>query len=318
MRHPMGKLRVVLVVLDASDEKLRKLAEDNQIRRLMLLRPDAERGAKQLAAYKIDPAVTNTVMLYEGYVVKQSWFAIGVADLPALRQACAPFMARSDSRSARGSGPFVSHRNSRRFVMRTWMFVPILALGLVGCRFGDFLGPAKPRSRRSSLAPIRPGLIPIAPANASIKFTGSTAISSQDGWFDAFDGALQMLTADPKDATVRATVDMTSTKTNIGSLLTKHLKGEEFFDIARFPTAQFMSERIIPTSVAGIYQVTGQFTFHGVQRTMMFPARIIVTGDEIALDAILSLSQTAFGMTEAAKKTKDEVKVTVSVRGRRR
>ncbi len=92
--HAAGKLRVVLVVLDAPDDKLRKLADDNKIRRLMLCRPDAERRAKQLAAYKIDASVTNTVMLYEGYIVKQSWVALDASDLLKLRVATDPFMPK--------------------------------------------------------------------------------------------------------------------------------------------------------------------------------------------------------------------------------
>ena len=202
--------------------------------------------------------------------------------------------------------------------MRTWMLVPTLTLVLFGCRLcepGD--GPKAAHSPSpASVAPIRPGVIPITAANASIKFTGSTSLMSQEGRFTAFDGAMEVPTTDPKDTTIRVKVDMASTTTNI-ALLTKHLKGEDFFDVARYPTAEFVSERIVPTSEAGHYQVTGRFTLHGVSQSVTFPARIVLTGDEVAFDATLTLSQTAFGMTEAARKTKDEVPVTVSVRGRR-
>jgi len=196
------------------------------------------------------------------------------------------------------------------------MLVPALALALAGCRLCD-PGGSQAANPPTSAAPVRPGVIPVTPANATIKFTGSTALVSHDGHFAAFDGALEMPTADPKDATVRVKMDMTSVTTSI-ALLTKHLKGEDFFDVARYPTAEFVSDRIAPTPEAGRYQVTGRFTVHGVQQSVTFPARIALTGDEVAVDATLMLSQTAFGMTEAARKTKDEVPVTVSIRGRRK
>jgi polyisoprenoid-binding protein YceI len=207
--------------------------------------------------------------------------------------------------------------------MRTWMFLPTLSLVvLVGCRLcgnGD-----KPldsnRPAASAAAPVRAGVIPVAPANASIKFTGSgamAAVMSHDGRFEAFDGALEMPTPDPKDATIHVRVDMSSTTTSIAPL-TKHLKGEDFFDVAKYPTAEFVSERIVPTSEAGRYQVTGRFTIHGVSQSVTFPARIVMVGEEVAFDATATISQTAFGMTEAARKTEDEVPVTVSIRGLRK
>ena len=64
--------------------------------------------------------------------------------------------------------------------------------------------------------------------------------------------------------------------------------------------------------------MAGQLTLHGVQRPVAFPARVAIAPEEVSFDATLTVRQTEFGMAEAAKKTKDEVPVTVSIRGRRR
>ena len=90
--HAKGRLRVALVVLNASDEQLIKLASDQKIRQVMLCRLDAESRTRNLAAYKIDPAVSNTIMLYESYIVKESW--AGLADLPALVKATNPYLPK--------------------------------------------------------------------------------------------------------------------------------------------------------------------------------------------------------------------------------
>ncbi len=202
--------------------------------------------------------------------------------------------------------------------MRTGtFFAPLTLIALAGCQL--FGGGNKPTPPTPTVAatPARAGVIAIEPSSASIKFTGSTAIMSQEGHFESFQGSLEMPTKDPKDASIRVKVDMASTTTKIG-LLTKHLKGEDFFDVEKYPTAEFISERIAATSEPGRYQVTGRFTIHGVSQPVAFPARIVVKGEDVTFDATILLSQTAFGMTEAARKTKDEVPVTVTIHGLRK
>ena len=92
--HAAGKLRVVLVVLDAPDDKLRRLAEGHKIRRVMLCRPDPERRGKQLAAYKIEPSVTNTVLIYENFIVKHSWVSLAASELHMLVEATGPYLPK--------------------------------------------------------------------------------------------------------------------------------------------------------------------------------------------------------------------------------
>ncbi len=85
--HTKGKLKVVLVVISGSDEQLKKLAKDNSIQTLMLCRPDPERQEKQLKAYKVDPSVTNTIILYQDYLVKKNWAALATTKLADLKTA---------------------------------------------------------------------------------------------------------------------------------------------------------------------------------------------------------------------------------------
>ena len=126
-----------------------------------------------------------------------------------------------------------------------------------------------------------------------------------------------MPTDDPKDFKIRVVVDMDSTTTQIG-LLTRHLKGDGFFDVARHPKSEFVSETIAPTGEAGAYRVAGTLAFHGERKAIAFPARIAATPDEVTLEATLAIRQTEFGMAEAASKTTDEVPVRISLRHRRK
>jgi len=51
---------------------------------------------------------------------------------------------------------------------------------------------------------------------------------------------------------------------------------------------------------------------------VVFPARIAIAAEEVSFDATMTVRQSEFGMTEGAKKTKDEVPVAISIRGRRK
>jgi polyisoprenoid-binding protein YceI len=95
--------------------------------------------------------------------------------------------------------------------------------------------------------------------------------------------------------------------------------GNDFIDVEHVPTATFVSSRIEPADAPGgaTHRVTGEFTVHGVNRVITFPARIIVTATSVTFDGTFTISQTAFGMVAAVEKTKDEVPVTVSIRSAR-
>jgi len=159
--------------------------------------------------------------------------------------------------------------------------------------------------------------ISLSPANMNIAFTGSTALMSQTGHFERYEGTLEVPTGDPKDLKIRVAIDMDSTTTKIG-LLTKHLKAEDFFDVARFPKAEFVLDSVEPTGDAGQFQVFGKLSLRGVARPVAFPARIRITSERVSFNATINVLQTEFGMTEAARKTKDEVPVTVSIHAMRK
>jgi polyisoprenoid-binding protein YceI len=154
--------------------------------------------------------------------------------------------------------------------------------------------------------------------NTRVTFIGSAEPTSHEGSFSRLSGRIDLPTEDPKDARLAVEVEMDSVYTKIG-LLTMHLKRPDMFDVAHYPTASFVSRRVEPgASADGGRLVTGDFTLHGVTRTLTFPARFAVTPDEVSLEATFPIRQTAFGMTDSAEKTKDEVPITVSIHARRR
>ena len=90
-------------------------------------------------------------------------------------------------------------------------------------------------------------------------------------------------------------------------VLLKHLKSEDFFNVALHPEASFTITRVEPLegTVAGAVEganvmVTGNFTLIGNTHSLSFPARIDLTGDALAVEAKFSFDRTKWGMAYAA------------------
>ena len=127
--------------------------------------------------------------------------------------------------------------------------------------------------------------VPLTAENTRVTFIGTAGPSSHEGEFEKLQGEWSIPTDDPRGFRIWVRVETGSLLTKIG-LLTKHLKGKDFVDVEQFPTATFVSSRIEPAEGPGgaTHRVTGEFTIHGVNRAVTFPARIVVTAKTATLD----------------------------------
>ena len=161
-------------------------------------------------------------------------------------------------------------------------------------------------------------VVPLTAENTQVTFIGTAGRTSHEGTFDRLSGQWELPTDDPKDSRLAVRIEVDSLRTRI-PLLTAHLKRADFLDAKQFPTAAFESTRIEPQPGPGgaTHRVTGEFTIHGVVRTVSFPARLVVGPDAISFDATFPIGQTAFGMAAGAEKANDDVPVTVAVNASR-
>ncbi len=156
---------------------------------------------------------------------------------------------------------------------------------------------------RAHVAPARPATgaagraesIALTPQNTRIEFVGAKLTESHDGSFGAFTGNVEL---DPRGATgsVSVDIDTASVRTPIEKL-TGHLKSPDFFDAARFPRATFASTAVTQGGAGGAtHTVTGNFTLHGVTKSISFPARITATDAAIEASAEFSINRKDFGI----------------------
>lgn len=113
------------------------------------------------------------------------------------------------------------------------------------------------------------------------------------------------------EATGSFTLDMntlsvsgTPAKPGAESALESHLKGERWFDVARFPEASFSITSVTPqadSDTTFVYDVTGELTLKGVTDTLTFPATIYT--DEAGLlhaEADFEFDRTIWGVTASS------------------
>jgi polyisoprenoid-binding protein YceI len=208
----------------------------------------------------------------------------------------------------------------------------LLVSGLIGCSLGarpdpapgerakpPVSGPGTPArsegaNASAALVPAGPGVMAITPDNSKITFVGSIPRTSHPGGFKQFHGTIQLSrSADVSAAKIAVEIDMESVWTNILPL-TMHLKGADFFDVKAYPHATFVSTSIQPSPGPGrTHMLTGEFTLHGVTKTITMPAAFLLDDNYLRLDCTFTIRQSDYGMTVAAKKTNDEVPITVAI-----
>jgi polyisoprenoid-binding protein YceI len=151
-------------------------------------------------------------------------------------------------------------------------------------------------------------------ADFSIRHMG---ISNVHGHFGNITGTV---TLDEKDITkskVNATVDTTTVDTG-NSMRDTDLKGDHYFDVAKFPTMTFVSKEI--TSKDGKLEMTGDLTMKGTTKTvtldldgpsaeMKDPKGNVHRG----MSATTSIHRADFGINAGSGMLGDDVKVTLDV-----
>ena len=96
-------------------------------------------------------------------------------------------------------------------------------------------------------------------------------VSKVEGRFNKFDGTIWIDRQNPSASKVDLTIQADSVDTN-NENRDKDLKSENFFDVAKYPTITFKSTKVAAKG-GDAYDVTGDFTMHGVTKTITVPVK---------------------------------------------
>ena len=137
----------------------------------------------------------------------------------------------------------------------------------------------------------------ITPENSKVEFVAAKVTRSHDGSFKQFSGTIDLLNSDPVQSVVSISIDAASVVTDEDQL-TGHLKTPDFFDVAKYPKATFVSTKIEPSTANGAtHSVTGNFDLHGIKKSISFPATIQVTPTNVSVNADFAINRQDFGLT---------------------
>jgi polyisoprenoid-binding protein YceI len=120
------------------------------------------------------------------------------------------------------------------------------------------------------------------------------------GRFNTFDGKFSYDAKNPDASKIMVNIDTTSLDSNHAER-DKHLRGKEFLNVDKFPTATFKSTSVkFNDEDSG--KVTGDFTLHGVTKTITFEIDKVGEGKDpwggyrVGFEGETSLKLTDYGI----------------------
>jgi len=128
----------------------------------------------------------------------------------------------------------------------------------------------------SAFTTIKPVTYTVDAAKSTITWVGKKVTGSHNGTIALQSGTLNV---DGKKVTGGTfTIDMNSIKDADGSAkLEGHLKADDFFGTAKFPTSTFVITKVTGSGAA--VTVTGNLTIKGISKPLSFPATVSVNAD---------------------------------------
>jgi polyisoprenoid-binding protein YceI len=128
-------------------------------------------------------------------------------------------------------------------------------------------------------------------------------------------GTLEFDAMDPAKSSIKVTIPIASLNTGVPDL-DKHLKSEDFFELAKYPTATFVSTRVEKGMDMNRFRVTGNLTIRTVTRPVTLDVTLLKIGKNartevatIGFDARGTLKRSDFGLGAFVPQVSDEIQL---------
>ncbi len=156
-------------------------------------------------------------------------------------------------------------------------------------------------------------------SHSQVRFTyNHLGFSNITGLIGEIEGELVYDAATPANSTVTATIPVGKIHTGVAKM-DEHLYADDFFDVAKFPHATFVSTKV-ESAGEGKLKVTGDLTIHGVSKPVTLDVSLNAIGEHpmrktaaIGFDATTTLSRSEFGVGKYTPAVGDSVAVSITV-----
>lgn len=140
----------------------------------------------------------------------------------------------------------------------------------------------------------------VDPVHSAVEFKVRHLLSKAGGNFDEFSGTLRYDAQNPAKSRFEFTIQVASIDTD-NEKRDQHLRSADFFDVETYPAIGFKSTRIEPAGQKGHYKVTGDFTMHGVTKSIVVDAEVLGfaetgMGMRGGVDVETTIDRKAFGI----------------------
>jgi polyisoprenoid-binding protein YceI len=170
----------------------------------------------------------------------------------------------------------------------------------------------------ATLNSVKPGEYVVDPYHTQIGFTLSHfGFTNYTGLFSGGTGSLRLDPAHPAASHLAITIPVQSLVTTVPKL-TDELKGDKWFDSAKFPQATFESTSIA-VAADGEATITGNLTLHGVTRPVVLHAHLVGAGVNpidhqytVGFQASGTIKRTDFGVSLYAPAVGDDVQLSIA------
>ena len=144
-------------------------------------------------------------------------------------------------------------------------------------------------------------------------------VSKVSGRFTKLTGTITVNEKDLSKSSVQVSIDAASVNTDDAGR-DKHLRSADFFDVEKYPTITFKSTAVKDLG-NGRLEVTGDFTMHGVTKSITFPITNfgaksgMKPGTAVAGfgDGSLTINRQDYGVSYGKGLLGDEVQITLDV-----
>ena len=173
------------------------------------------------------------------------------------------------------------------------------------------------QAAESGLGSAKPGSYKVESYHTQVGFSISHfGFTNYSGLFSGATGSLQLDPAKLGTSKLDISIPVDSVTTTV-SLLTDELKGDKWFDTAKFPKAAFVSTQVVPTAEGAT--VTGNLTLHGVTKPVVLHVRFIGAGVNpidkaytVGFEATGTIKRSDFGVTTYLPAVGDEVQLSIA------
>jgi polyisoprenoid-binding protein YceI len=137
--------------------------------------------------------------------------------------------------------------------------------------------------------------------HSEVGFTIRHMFSKVNGHFNKFSGTFVYDAQDPTASTVKVSIEAASIYTAVDRR-DEHLRSPDFFDVAKFPTLEFVSKSVKAVDKDKL-EITGDLTMHGVTKPVTLTASFLGGGpgmdkvNRVGFEAAGSLNRKDFGVS---------------------